>query len=36
MQALISGQAITEFERASSKAVGEIKALFTQVKSKLK
>ncbi|MCE6967292.1 ParA family partition ATPase [Cereibacter sphaeroides] len=31
MKALISGQAITEFDRPSSKAVGEIKALFRAV-----
>ena len=35
MQALISGQAITEFDRPSSKAVGEIKALFREVRSRL-
>ena len=35
MQALISGQAITEFDRPSSKAVGEIMALFREVRSKL-
>lgn len=35
MQALISGQAITEFERPSSKAVGEIKELFQQVKKQI-
>ncbi len=35
MQALISGQAITEFERPSSKAVGVIKELFQQVKKSL-
>ena len=36
MQALISGQAITEFDRPSSKAVGEIKALFREVQSRLR
>ena len=36
MQALISGQAITEFERPSSKAVGEIQALFSQVRHALR
>ncbi|WP_150297678.1 AAA family ATPase [Salipiger aestuarii] len=35
MQALISGQAITEFDRPNSKAVGEIKALFREVRSRL-
>lgn len=35
MQALISGQAVTEFDRPSSKAVGEIKPLFREVRSKL-
>ena len=35
MQALISGQAITEFDRPSSKAVGEIKALFREVRGRL-
>ena len=35
MQALISGQAITEFDRPSSKAVTEIKALFREVRSRL-
>ena len=36
MQALISGQAITEFDRPSSKAVSEIRALFKQVKGAMK
>ncbi|WP_172330327.1 ParA family partition ATPase [Mangrovicoccus sp. HB161399] len=35
MQALISGRAITEFDKPSSKAVGEIKALFREVKGSL-
>lgn len=35
MRALISGQAITEFDRPSSKAVGEIKALFREVRRRL-
>lgn len=35
MPALISGQAITEFGRPSSKAVGEIKALFREMRSRL-
>lgn len=35
MQALISGQAITEFDRPSSKAVTESKALFREVRSRL-
>ena len=35
MQALISGQAITQFDRPSSKAVGKIKALFREVRSRL-
>lgn len=35
MQALISGQAITEFDRPRSKAVGEIKALFRELRSRL-
>ena len=34
-QALISGQVITEFERPSSKAFGEITALFQQVKKQI-
>ena len=34
-QALISGQAITEFDPPISKAVGEIEALFREVGSKL-
>lgn len=36
MQALISGQAITEFDGPSSKAVGEIKALFREVHGAMK
>ena len=36
MQALISGQAITEFERPGSKAVGDIRAQFQQVKKNLR
>ena len=35
MQAQISDQAITEFDRPSSKAVTEIKALFREVRSRL-
>ena len=35
MQALISGQAITEFERPSAKSVGEIQALFREVRNSL-
>lgn len=36
MKALISGQAITEFDRPSSKAVTEIKALFREVRGSIK
>jgi chromosome partitioning protein len=34
MQALIFGQAIAQFDRPISKAVGEIKALFREVRSR--
>jgi chromosome partitioning protein len=35
MQALISGLAITEYDRQTSRAVGEIKALFREVSNRL-